>query len=257
MSLRRVAGYYSIPLMLIGWELLARSGLVNPRLFPSLLLIGEEFAAFFLTGSIWPHLGATLIRIVAGFSAAAVVGVAIGYLMFRFALVGRLIEPSFSGSYPIPRIAIYPIFVLAFGLGHLSKISLVFLECLYPIAITTFYGANSMNPIHAWAAENMGASPRQVLLKVIAPAIAPHVFAGLRIALPIALAIAVITEMVGATEGIGYVVAYAAASLARAQVFAGVLIIAIVGFALDTAISRLRDRLTFWERPATAADLSL
>ncbi len=249
---RRLVRYYSVALLLVGWELLARSGLVNPRLFPSLLAIGDEFVLLFVTGAIWPHLAATLFRVIAGFGGAAIVGVAIGFLMARFASVGRLIEPFFSASYPVPRIAIYPIFVLAFGLGHLSKAALVFLECVYPIAITTFYGTRALDPVYVWAAENMGADRRQVLLRVVAPALAPYVFNGLRVALPIALAIAVITEMIGATEGIGYLVAYAAASLARAQVFAGVLVIAIVGSALDAGISRLRDRLVFWERPSAS-----
>ncbi|HVR88326.1 MAG TPA: ABC transporter permease [Candidatus Limnocylindria bacterium] len=249
---RRLARYHSIALLLIGWEVLARSGLVNPRLFPSLPSIGDELVQLFTTGIIWPHLAATLFRVIGGFAGATVAGVAIGFLMARFAIIGRTVEPFFSASYPVPRIAIYPIFILAFGLGHLSKVALVFLECLYPIAITTFYGTRAIDPVYVWAAENMGASRRQVLLRVVAPALAPYVFNGLRVALPIALAIAVITEMIGATEGIGYLVAYAAASLARAQVFAGVLVIAIVGFILDAGISGLRDRLVFWERPAAS-----
>ena len=94
----------------------------------------------------------------------------------------------------------------------------------------------------------MGADARQILLKVVVPEAAPFVFAGLRIALPIALAVVVISEMIGATEGIGYLVAYAAASLSRAQVFAGVLVIGLVGTMLDLALSAARDRLVFWDR---------
>ncbi len=242
----------SVVLVLALWEGLARSGFVNPRLFPSLAAIGSEFVSLFSSGIIWEHLGATLVRVAGGFSGAAVAGILLGFVMARFAVFGRIFEPFFSATYPVPRVAVYPIFVLAFGLGHLSKIALVFLECLYPIAINTYYGTRAVDRQYVWASQNMGASPRQVFLKVIIPAAAPHIFAGLRIALPIALVIAVITEMIGATEGIGYLVAYAAASLSRAQVFAGVLVIAIVGFALDRGITLARDRLIFWQRPRVA-----
>lgn len=242
----------SVLLVLAVWEGISRSGLVNPRLFPGLGAIGDEFVSLFTTGLIWEHLGATLIRVAGGFSAAAIVGILLGFVMARFALFGRLFEPFFSATYPVPRVAVYPIFVLAFGLGHLSKIALVFLECLYPIAINTYYGTRAVDRQLVWASQNMGASPRQVFWKVVIPAASPHIFAGLRIALPVALVIAVITEMIGATEGIGYLVAYAAASLSRAQVFAGVLVIAIVGFALDRAITLARDRFIFWQRPGVA-----
>ena len=117
----------SLVLVLAMWELLARSGFVNPRLFPSLLVIGQELVDLFTTGLIWEHLGATVIRVVAGYGAAAVVGVLLGFALARSALAERFIEPLFSASYPMPRIAIYPILVLAFGLGHLAKASLVFL----------------------------------------------------------------------------------------------------------------------------------
>ncbi len=242
----------SVALVLALWEGVARSGLVNPRLFPSLATIGTEFVSLFTTGIIWEHLGATLVRVAGGFSAAAAAGILLGFVMARFVVFGRLFEPFFSATYPVPRVAVYPIFVLAFGLGHLSKIALVFLECLYPIAINTYYGTRAVDRQYVWASQNMGASPRQVFWKVVIPAAAPHIFAGLRIALPVALVIAVITEMIGATEGIGYLVAYAAASLSRAQVFAGVLVIAIVGFVLDRGITFARDRLIFWERPSVA-----
>ena len=131
-------------------------------------------------------------------------GVVLGFLMARVRLFDRAFEPLFSFGYPIPRVALYPIFLTAFGLGHLSKIALIFLERLYPIAINTYYGTRAVNERYVWAARNMGASGLQVFCKVIVPAALPQIFAGLRIALPVALVIAILTEMIGATEGLGY-----------------------------------------------------
>ena len=240
--------YYSVFVVLAAWELLAHSGWVNPRLFPTLETIGQELWRLFESGAIWRHLLATLYRVVAGFALAAAVGVLLGFLMARVRLFDRLFEPLFSFGYPIPRAALYPVFVFVFGLGHLSKIALIFLECLYPIAIHTYYGARAVNERYVWAARNMGASHAQVFRKVVLPAALPQIFAGLRVALPVALVIAILTEMIGATEGLGYLIARASASLSRGQVFAGVAAIAVIGFILDRALGAIRRRVVFWER---------
>src|SRR3954451_22069186 len=112
--LRGVGRDYSVFVVLAAWELLAHSGLVNPRLFPSLETIAEELWRLFESGAIYRHLGATLYRVVAGFALAAVAGVLLGFLMGRVRLVDRLFEPLFSFSYPVPRAALYPVFVFVF-----------------------------------------------------------------------------------------------------------------------------------------------
>jgi ABC-type nitrate/sulfonate/bicarbonate transport system permease component len=149
-------------------------------------------------------------------------------------------------------VALYPVFIFIFGLGHLSKIALIGLECLYPVAIHTYYGARGVNERYVWAARNMGASEVQVFLKVIVPAALPEIFAGLRIALPVALVIAILTEMIGATEGLGWLIAFASASLSRGQVFAGVVAIAAIGFVLDRLLTAVRRRLVFWEEESVS-----
>ncbi len=239
---------YAVILVLSLWEGLARSGLVNPRLFPSLESIATQFLLLLGTGQLVMHAGASLTRVVAGFGLAAGFGVSLGVLMSQVPAFGRAFEPLFALGYPVPRVALYPIFVFAFGLGHLSKVALVTLECVYPIAINTYYGMRAIDPLYVWSAQNMGATRAQILLKVMTPAAAPHIFSGFRIALPIAFVITVLTEMISSTEGLGWLITYASASLARAQVFAGVVAVAVIGFALDRLLAALRNRLIFWEK---------
>ena len=248
--------YYSIVVVLALWEAIARSGLVNPRLFPSLVTIADQLWTMLRTRVAYRHAGATLFRVFVGFAVAGVLGVVLGFLMARVRLFARLLEPAFSFGYPVPRVALYPVFIFLFGLGHLSKIVLIVLECLYPVAINTYYANRAINRTYIWSARNMGASGRQVFLRVIVPAAAPGIFTGLRIALPIALIIAVVCEMISATEGLGWLIAYASASLSRSQVFAGVAIIAAIGFALDRLLAAARNRLIFWERERVSIGLS-
>jgi ABC-type nitrate/sulfonate/bicarbonate transport system permease component len=247
-ALSWVAPAVPVAAALAVWEAIARSGLVNPRLFPRLGAMAEQLGVLVTTQQLGLHLGASLTRVVAGFALAVAVGVPLGIVMGRVPRFGRVAEPIFSFGYPVPRIALYPIAVFLFGIGHLSKVVLVALECLYPIAINTFYGVRGVNPLYVWAAQNMGATRAQIVVRVMAPAAAPHVFSGLRIALPIAFIITVLTEMVSSTEGLGWLILYSSASLVQARVFAGVAIVAVIGFVMDRLLAGLRNRLIFWEK---------
>lgn len=243
-----LASVYPIVVALVAWEAFARFGAENSRLFPGLGAIAEQTMIMLRGHQLGPHLGASMTRVALGFGLAAVIGVPLGVLMGRSPRLGGTIEPLFSLGYPVPRIALYPIAVFMFGIGHFSKVILVALECLYPIAIQTYYGTRSVNRLYVWSARNMGATPAQVFWRVIAPAAAPHVFSGLRIALPIAFIVTVLTEMVSSTEGLGWLILYASASLVQARVFASVVIVAVIGFAVDRALALVRNRLIFWER---------
>ncbi|MDR7554198.1 MAG: ABC transporter permease [Armatimonadota bacterium] len=245
---RAVASAAPVVAVLALWEVVARSGLTNPRLVPDLGAIAGQLVLVLQSPQLGVHVGASLTRVMAGFGLAVVVGVPLGIAMSRLPACERAIEPLFALGYPVPRIALYPIFVFLFGIGHLSKIALVALECLYPIAISTYHGVRGVDRLYVWSAQNMGATRWQVVWKVMAPAAAPQVFTGFRIALPIAFIITILTEMVSSTEGLGWLILYASASLSQARVLASVAIVAVMGFAMDRALAALRNRLVFWER---------
>src|SRR5438874_9375831 len=149
---------------------MARSGLWSPLLFPSLANIGYEFAQFFSRTDRLLEAWTSLHRALGGFALAAMTGVVIGMLMGRSAFVAGLLDPLFSGTYAVPKLALFPIFIFAFGIGSLSKIVLIFLECLYPMAIITYHGARSVQPVLLWSAQNMGASRARTFARVVLPA---------------------------------------------------------------------------------------
>jgi ABC-type nitrate/sulfonate/bicarbonate transport system permease component len=233
---------------LLAWELVARSGRVSPLLVPSLGRIARELGLLASQAASAGEAWHSLYRALAGFALAAVVGVGLGVLMGRSAVAAGVLDPLFSGTYPIPKIALFPIFVFVLGIGSLSKVALVFLECLYPIVVTTYAGSRAVDRVLVWSALNMGASRARVLWGVVVPATAPYIFAGFRIALPIALIVVIITEMIGSADGLGYLVVYSLASLQTARMLAVVVVIALLGLALDRVLLRIRDRLVVWER---------
>ncbi|HSF02964.1 MAG TPA: ABC transporter permease, partial [Solirubrobacterales bacterium] len=225
---------------LLVWEALARSGAFHPILFPTLASIGRELAGLLVRPEALGEAWQSLSRALGGFGLAAALGVLVGIVMGRSPLTAGLLEPLLSGTYPIPKIALFPIFIFAFGIGSLSKIVLVFLECLYPIVINTYAGTRAANRVLLWSAANMGASPGQTLRKVVVPAAAPYIFAGFRVALPIAMIVVTITEMIGSADGLGYLAMYSLASLRTDRMLAVVVIIALLGLALDRLLVLLR-----------------
>jgi NitT/TauT family transport system permease protein len=233
---------------LLVWDGFARSGAFHPVLFPTLASIARELAALLVRPDALGEAWQSLSRALAGFGLAAALGVSIGVVMGRSALAAGLLDPLLSGTFPIPKIALFPIFIFAFGIGSLSKIALIFLECLYPIVINTYAGTRAVNRVLLWSAANMGASPGQTLRKVVVPAAAPYIFAGLRVALPIAMIVVIITEMIASADGLGYLVIYSLASLRTDRMLAVVVLIALLGLGLDRLLVLLRDRLVSWEK---------
>ena len=237
-----------VGMALVAWEAAARSGLWNKILFPSLVNIGQELVLFFTRTASLMEVWTSLYRALGGFAAAALVGIFLGVLMGRSKTIAGLLDPLFSGTYAVPKLALFPIFIFVFGIGSLSKVALVFLECLYPIVIMSYAGARSVNRVLLWSAQNMGASRADILRRVVIPATAPFIFAGFRVAVPVAMIVVVITEMVSSADGLGYLVIYSLSSLRTDRMLAVVVVIALLGYALDKAVVLARDRLIYWEK---------
>jgi NitT/TauT family transport system permease protein len=250
-TIRRLGQWYSIPLMLLVWQLAVTSGLVESRLLPSLGRVWAALVEDMGSGVLPYHTGVTLSRAALGFALAAVLGVPFAASMVRSATVRNLFEPIFFFGYPIPKIALFPVFTYVFGIGSLSKIAFTCLECLYPIVVTAYLAFRAIPTRMIWIAENMGAPQQTILRRVILPAALPGIFAGLRIALPISIIVIVLTEIIGDSRGLGYYIAVSGTRFAFQNVYAAIFVIGVCGFVLDRAILMLRGKLVHWEREET------
>ena len=245
---QRILPFVFVAAALALWEAAARSGLWSPLLFPSLVKIFQQLVFFFSSPLLLTEAWTSLTRALGGFALAAVSGILLGIVMGRSQLVAAILDPLFSGTYAVPKLALFPIFIFVFGIGSLSKVALVFLECLYPIVIMTYHGAREVNRALLWSAQNMGASRATILRRVVIPATTPYIFAGFRVAVPVAMIVVVITEMVSSADGLGYQVIYALSSLRTDRMLAVVVVIAALGYLLDKAVVLARDRLIYWEK---------
>jgi NitT/TauT family transport system permease protein len=243
---------YPLVAVLLAWQLLAHSGLVTPRLFPDLLQIGSAFVAMVASGDWFYHSRFTLERTLLAFALAAPAGVLLGAWLARSRIAEALLEPVFSFGYPIPKIALFPVFVFIFGLGSASKVAVACLEALYPITLSTYYGIRSTDTVLLWAAQSMGSSPARIFLRVLLPAALPYILSSFRMGMHVALIVVITLELIGDNTGLGFFVTYSANSYKYATFFAGVAAIVIWGFLLDRAMVAL-NRLAFWQPRHAAA----
>src|SRR5262249_8813914 len=192
-----IARWYSIPLLLVVWQVAVASGLAQSRLLPSPGEVWTALATEVGNGTLIYHAGVTVSRALAGFLLAALVGIPFAAAMARSPLVRNLFEPIFFIGYPIPKTALFPVLPYICDIGTPSKFPFPFRECLYPIVVTCYFGFRSVQTRLIWSAQNCGASRSTILRRVILPATMPSIFSGLRVALPGAIIVVVIPAMIG------------------------------------------------------------
>jgi len=247
-GLARAGLRYCYPLLLVvvAWELVARGGLVRPLFLPTVTAVLEQFWILLVEGEIVGPLTVSLYRAFAGLMLAVVFGVFIGLLMARSKWAKWALDPLVSFAFPAPKIAFVPIFILWFGIDHLSKILLVAFTCIFPMIVVTYHGAVAVSRTVIWSAEAMGTPESKMLYRVIFPATKPHIFSGVRVTVPVALIIAFTAEMIAGGGGVGAALMFAQRFFQTPTVFVYILIMLATGLILDRVLLRLRHWLIPW-----------
>jgi ABC-type nitrate/sulfonate/bicarbonate transport system permease component len=236
----------SIGVILIAWESVARAKLVPELFLPSVSAVLLALRDGIADRSLPIDLGVSLFRAFAGLLIASVVGVAAGIAMARSALIRWFLDPFVSLAFPAPKIAFLPIFVLWFGIDHLSKVLLVAFSSVFPILIATYSAAISVNHLLIWSSLSLGSSQPMIMWRVILPACYPRIFAAFRVAVPVALITAFTAEMVAGGGGMGAALMYSQRFFESPTVFAYIVTMLAVGLVLDKAMLAIRDQFPSW-----------
>lgn len=199
---------------------------------------------------IYRHIYVTLIEIALGYALGAAFGLTLGFILGRSAFLSAALQPYIIGLYSIPKIALAPVFIVWLGLGIASKVAVVFVASFFLVFFNTYSGLLGVNEELVRLARLMGASWPQTLLRVILPAAADQIFLGLRTAVPYAVIGAVIGEYIGASEGLGYFILYASQTYDAPSLFAGIIILVAIVFALNFVLNRLEGHVIRWRRVA-------
>ncbi|MCE3263149.1 MAG: binding-protein-dependent transport system inner rane component [Pseudoduganella sp.] len=194
-------------------------------------------------GSLWEHIGASLMRVGMGFSLAILVAVPLGLWMGRVEGAFRTLNPVFQILRPISPIAWIPVAILWFGVGNASPVFLIFIASVFPMIVQTAAGVHTIEKRYLRAAENFGVSRSKLFRQVIIPAVLPEIIVGMRISLGVAWLVVVAAEMIALRSGLGYLIIDSRNAGNRYDlVIAGMIIIGLIGLALD-GIMRLLEKL--------------
>lgn len=227
------------------WEIVARAGVFPPKLFPSLVTVAEAFVNLTIRGILPHHVFDTVLRLLAGFFLAAIVGVTLGILMGRSRRVEDIALPLVSIGAPIPGLAYAPLFLLWFGLGNKSAVLLVAFVSAFPIIFNTWTGVKAVKEIWVRSAQAMGADDRRLFVKVIVPGALPYILTGLRLGLAQAWRILVGIEMLAAVPwGLGWMIFGAREFLNTDVMLAGVVVIGVIGLALEKLVFQKLEEYT-------------
>src|SRR6185295_12739961 len=189
--------YMASPIgFLLLWQALLMAGFGDRRFVPAPSDIATRFWLLVLSGELATHTGVTLLRVFAGFIIGVIPAVACGLLMAMFRPVRYVIDPLIAALFPIPKIALMPLLLLAFGFGDASKIALVAIAVFFPVCVNTYVGASNIEKIYWDVAKNYGASQTVLFTRVVFFGALPTIFAGLRIALAVSFIVLVAAEFV-------------------------------------------------------------
>jgi ABC-type nitrate/sulfonate/bicarbonate transport system permease component len=242
----------SIVVLLAVWELVARSGIVTPFQLPALSKVLERIWSDGASGDLAINTAVTLYRAMVGFMIAAIGGIVLGMAMSRNAATRWFFDPIISVGFPMPKIAFLPVVILWLGVFDISKITMIVFDAIFPVVAATVIAIQGVERELIWSARNMGARERELLWQIILPAALPTIMTGLQVALPLSLIVAVVTEMLMGGYGLGGAMMTAARFANSTGVFAGIVEIAVVGYALVKAMAIVRRRLLIWHQEAAA-----
>jgi len=238
--------YAPLVLLALGWELIARLGLVSSSALPPLSKVVAAWFSLIASGDLVTAGAFSLYRGGVGLLLAIVVGAALGIAMAWWRPVNALMSPLVEMFYPMPKSALIPVTVVWLGFGDGSKILLIFLGCMLPVTLGAFNGARSSDRVLVWSARSMGASRLRMLWDVVVPSAMPELLNGVRTALALAFILLVSSELIVARQGLGYLIGYLGADGAYEPMFAVVLTVAFLGFAADRLYLLLVGRVLAW-----------
>jgi len=185
-------------------------------------------------GTLWEHIGASLMRVGAGFGLAVALAIPLGLWMGWVHGAFVTLNPLFQIMRPISPIAWIPIAILWFGVGNASPIFLIFIASVFPMIVQTTVGVHTIEKRFLRAAENFGVSRTKLFMKVVFPATLPQIIVGMRIGLGVAWLVVVAAEMIALRSGLGYLIIDSRNAGNRYDlVIAGMIIIGLIGLMLD------------------------
>ncbi len=242
----RVLGWGSMVVVLLFWEAAARLTGVSALYLPRPSQIAVALIGMFGSGGLAVDLGATLWRIFAGFAIALVIGTILGLWIATSNRTRAVADMFIAALYPLPKVTLIPLLIIWLGTGGPFMLTISFLGAIFPIVINTVLGVSQCDPGLVLAARDLGASQQQIMRRVLLPSAIPSIFAGMRLGLGVSIILVVAAEMVVGKTGLGARLYLAGQILETEQVFAVLLVLAVLGIVVTKVQDAVDASLSNW-----------
>ncbi len=245
-----IATAASVAVLLGGWIALSWGGVVSDLFLPGPDELWDAIVDLVQEGyknrPLWVHVADSLIRVFAGFGTGAAVGTMLGLAMGYFPTVDALCEPFVEFLRPLPQLGYLVLLIIWLGIGETSKITLLFLAALPVSAVAARNGVRNVSVARLHVARSLGANRWQIFRHVVFPSALAEIFTGARLAIGIVYGTLIAAEIIAGNDGIGWMILDAGRFLRSDYVFVGILIIGLMGVALDRLLVAIEARVVHW-----------
>jgi NitT/TauT family transport system permease protein len=200
----------------------------------------------------WYHAGVTVWEAVLGFAIGSALGAVLGLLLSHWPLLGKSWYPYIVGFQSLPKVALAPLMVVWFGFGLEGKVFITAIITFFPVLVNMMAGYQAVEPERIELARSCNASELHLLTKIVIPSCLPFLFAGLGVASVLSILGAVVGEFVGASSGLGMLLMQYNQAMEISPMFAVILLLAVIGFLMNYAVTLIERRYCFWAQRSTA-----
>ena len=243
---RPLAGAATLILCIALWQAASWFGWLPKLFLPAPDAIAVALYRLARSGELWSHLGASLARLAIGWSLGTAAGLALGFAVGLFTLARSPGMAVVSALFPIPKIALVPLFIIWFGIGEGSKIATLALGVFFPTVINTAAAVDAVPRSLIRMGQSFGLKWRSIVRKIVLPGAMPGILSGFRITASIAIILLVAAEMIGAERGIGAFVLSAGNLYDTDNLLAGIVVLSALGLGVAWVIGRIERWLLAW-----------
>ena len=218
-----------------------------PAVFASPVQVWDAFVSRAVSGSLWPHVWASLSRVLMGFGIAFVISIPVAFLMAWYDPFRHLVEPWIQFIRNIPPLAYVFLIIAALGIGQVAKVTVIFIASFLVMVITIYQGVRGVDTTLIKAARVLGAKQSDIFFKVTIPASTPFILVAARLGLSTSLTTLMASEIVGGDKGIGMMIQQASGFYQMDVVLLGIILLGIIGICFEKIVRYLERRFTGWQ----------
>jgi NitT/TauT family transport system permease protein len=241
-----VHSWIAFAAVIVLWQVAISRRWLDPVFLPSPLAICEALWSLARSGELWTHLSTSLMRIGTGWVLGTTLGLMVGIAMGLSSVTRAIGMPMVSAIFPIPKIALLPLFILWLGIGEAPKVVTIASGVFFPTVIATFSGIDSVPRNLIRMGQSFNIPVAGIIWKIILPSALPGILAGFRISLATALLLVVTAEMIGAQFGIGAFLLTAGNLMQTDDLMAGVVILSVLGLSLGAILTLSEKAFLSW-----------